>query len=407
MINPLPFRIDLGRAAFAVALSVILYVFALRETNPEQVRETDFAIPVEVVNVPAGLVVVDRPPPVKLRVRAPIDVLNRLRPESFTALADASNARAGEQDLLVSVRPTDPDVRDVTSVPARVRLRLEDVQERTLPVRVNISGQVPTGYQLGQPRADPARLTVSGASGQVSKAYEAVVDVNVERVTVSVNAVFTPRVVDERGNELKDLSVRPPAVNVQVPIVQQAQFKEVGVRPKLDGQPAQGYLLQQVEVDPPTVTLVGEPSALEGVSFAETELVDVKGIASTAVRRVAVTPPSQTLLVQPGQTVLVTVKVAPLTITQTVRVQPTVLDLAANLELVKPPDPVSITITGPAPTLSGLSGKDFRVVLELGGKGPGRYDVEPKVQNLPQGMSVDRIEPRTLSVELRELPPSP
>ncbi len=397
----LPFSIDIGRAAFSVAPTTLLYFFALYETNPEQTREFD-SIPVEVVNVPSGLVVVDRPPPVRVRVRAQQAVLNRLRPESFAALVDASNASAGEQLLPVRVRSGDPDVRDATAVPSSVRVRLEDVLERSIPLRVSVTGQVPSGYQLGQPRSDPARVTVSGATSLVRRAYEALVDVSVDRVTVTVSGVFTPRVVDERGNELTDLAVRPPSVNVEVPISQQAQFKEVGVRPRVQGQAAPGYVLEPLEVDPPTVTLMGEPAALEGANFADTQPVDVSGLTSTAVRRVGVVAPPNTLLVQQGQTVLVTVKVSPLTITQTFRVQPSVPDLPAGLELVRAPDPVAVTISGPAPTLSGLNARDFRVVLDLSGKAPGRYDVELRVQNLPQDMRLEKIDPRTVAVELRQ-----
>jgi YbbR domain-containing protein len=403
----LPFALDLGRASFALILSVILFVFALNETNPETTRTTDFAIPVEVVNRPPGLVVMDQPPAVQLRVRAPLEVLNRVRPSSFVAQVDASGARAGLNQLAVSARPTDPDVRDVAAVPGQVELRLEEVQERSLPVRVTTTGQVPAGYLLGVPRADPARVSVSGPSSIVQRAVEAVVDVNVERVTVTVNGAYTPRVVDARGNELRDLTVRTSAVNVEVPITQQAQFKEVGVRPKIQGRPAPGYFLEPVEVDPPTATLVGDPSALEGASFIETAPIDVTGLASTVVRRAALAPPANTLLLQQGQTVDVTIRVSPLTISYTLRVVPSVVNLPDNAVLARPPDPVEVTIAGPSPTLSSLTARDFRVSLDLGGLPTGRHDIEPKVQNLPSGMTLERVEPKTVAVELREAPPSP
>ena len=40
-----PFRIDIGRAIFAVALAVLLYFVALAETNPADQRKTNFTIP--------------------------------------------------------------------------------------------------------------------------------------------------------------------------------------------------------------------------------------------------------------------------------------------------------------------------------------------------------------------------
>src|SRR6478672_9489055 len=108
----LPFHVDFGRAAFAVALAVLLYFVALNETNPEGRNLTSFTIPVQPVNVPAGLVVTSAPSPIHLWVRAPSNMFSRLRADSFTAQVDVGSAVAGDNDgLPVVVNWTDPDVR--------------------------------------------------------------------------------------------------------------------------------------------------------------------------------------------------------------------------------------------------------------------------------------------------------
>ena len=115
---------------------------------------------------------------------------------------------------------------------------------------------------------------------------------------MSINGAFTPRVVDNRGNDLKDLNLRvnPQSVTVQVPITQQTLYKQVGIRPNTQGQPAAGYALQPLEVNPPTATLVGDAAGLEAVSLVDTAPVDISGISSTIVRTVALIPPPRTLL---------------------------------------------------------------------------------------------------------------
>jgi YbbR domain-containing protein len=407
-----PFAVDFGRAVFAVALAVLLYFVALSETNPEGRNETSFAVPVQVVNVPTGLVVTDRPPSVRVWVRAPVSVFNRLRAENFTAQVDAAVAHSGDnQSLPVGVTSTDPEVREAIAEPPTVNLHLEEVREQVLPVRVTTVGQVPSGYSLGEPSVDPGRITVQGAASLVSRATEAVVEVNVDRVTVSVNAVYTPKIVDDRGNDLRDLNLRatPPSVNVQVPINQQTQYKEVGIRPVTQGSPSAGYILQPLAVNPPTATLRGDPADLEGANFVETAPIDINGISSTVVRQVALVPPARTLLLQPGQTVTVTVSVTPLTVSQSVRVPPSVINIGPNVQLAAPPPAVAVTVSGPAPALAALTlnPNDFRVVLDVGGKGAGTYDVEPKAQRVPSGLTLENIDPSRVSVQLREVPPTP
>ena len=406
-----PFYVDVGRAVFAVALAVLLYFVALSETNPAASADLGTPVPVQPVNVPSGLVITTPPPPVRLRVTAPQNVFSRLRADSFTAQVDVSGARAGDNDLPITVNTTDPEVRAVQPVPATVRLHLEEVREQVLPVRVNSTGQVPPGYQVGTPAVDPSRITVAGPASYVSRATEAVVDVSVDRLTVSINGVYTPRIVDDRGNDLKDLNLRatPPAVNVQVPITQQTQYKEVGVRPVIQGQPAPGYALQPFDVNPPAATLVGDPTGLEAASFIDTAPIDITGISSTVVRSIALQPPPRTLLLQDGQTVTVTIRVTTLNVNQTVRVPPSVVNLSGSVQLARPLDLVSVTISGPAPALQTLSlnPNDFKVVLDVSGKGPGRYDIDVRVQQIPQGLTLQDFSPKKIQVDLSPAPPTP
>src|ERR1700730_10897827 len=285
----LPFKIDPGRALFAVALAVLLYFVALNETNPADQRQTPFTVPVQVVNQPSTLVLTTPPPGIRLWVRSTQNVFNRLGPASFSVQVDAIGAHAGDNDNLpINVIPTDPEARDVQPDQPNVRLQFEAIREQVLPVRVNLTGQVQSGYQVGQSTANPSQITVAGASSLVGRATEAVVDVSADRVTVSVNGVYTPRIVDDRGNDLRDpgLRVTPPSVTVQVPIVQQTQYKQVGVKPDTTGQPPVGYAVQPLEVNPPTATLVGDGAALDSASFIPTAPVDITNISSTMVRNV-------------------------------------------------------------------------------------------------------------------------
>ena len=403
----LPFSIDIGRAVFAIALAVLLYFVALSETPFDQ-RQTSFSVPVQVVNVPPGLVVTTPQQSVRPWVTAPLSVFNRLRPENFTAQVDATGTGAGDEQLPITATSTDPEVRSVQPDQANLLLRLEEVREQVVPVRVNLQGQVASGYTLGASTVDPPRITVTGAAGLVGRASEAVVDVNIDHVTVSVNGAFTLRLLDDRGNDLKDLNLRasPQSVTVTVPISQQTHYKEVGIRPNIQGQPAPGYALEPVEINPSTTTLVGDSASLEGVSLVDTAPIDISGISSTVVRTVPLAPPQRTLLLQDGQTVAVTLRVTPLPVTQTVRVQPSVTNLSGAVQLGRALDLVSVTVSGPAPAMQNLTlnPNDFKVIVDAGGKGVGRYSLDVKVQQLPTGLTLQDFSPKQVQVDLAAAP---
>lgn len=406
----IPFTIDFSRAVFALGLAVLLYFVALSETPFDQ-RQTSFLVPVQIVNVPPGLVVTTAPQSVRPWVTAPLSVFNRLRPENFTAQVDATGAVGGDNLLPITTSTTDPEVRSVQPDQPNLLLHLEEVREQVVPVRLNLLGQVAQGYTLGNTAIDPPRITVTGPASLVGRASEAVVDVNIDHVTVSVNGAFTLRLLDDRGNDLKDLNLRanPQSVTVQVAITQQTLYKEVGIRPNIQGQPAPGYALDPVELNPSTTTLVGDSASLEAVNLVDTAPLDISGISSTVVRTVALAPPQRTLLLQDGQTVSVTLRVTPLQVNQTVRVPPSVINLSGNVQLAHTLDLVGVTIAGPAPALQNLTLNpgDFKVIVDAAGKGPGRYSLDVKVQQVPSGLTVQDFTPKQVQVDLAPIPPTP
>jgi len=194
-----------------------------------------------------------------------------------------------------------------------------------------------------------------------------------------------------------------------VPITQQTLYKEVGIRPNIQGQPAPGYALDPVELNPSTTTLVGDSASLEAVNLVDTAPVDISGISSTVVRTVALAPPQRTLLLQDGQTVSVTLRVTPLQMNQSVRVPPSVINLSGSVQLGRPLDLVAVTISGPAPALQNLTLNpgDFKVVVDASGKGPGTYSLDVKVQQLPTGLVLQDVNPKQVQVQLAQAPPTP
>jgi YbbR domain-containing protein len=72
-------------------------------------------------------------------------------------------------------------------------------------------------------------------------------------------------------------------------------------------------------------------------------------------------------------------------------------------------DLVSVTISGPAPALSNLAlnPNDFKVVLDVNGKGPGRTNIDVKVLQVPTGLLLEDFTPKQVQVDLAQAPATP
>lgn len=397
---------DIGRALLALLLAAALWFVITTEQNPERNELFPTPIQVEIINAPPSLVVTGDVPSIQAQVRALGSEWSRLRANSFRATADAARAGPGPNDLRVELEPQDPAVRSAEPVPARIQVVMEERSERSVPVRVNLVGAVPFGYSSGQARVAPDKVTVSGATSVVQRVQEALVDIPLDQLTLSLNSSFQPVPVDARRERVPGVRVNPPTVSVEVPVAQQVSYKEVGVRPVVQGRLASGYYLEPVEVNPPSTTIVGEPNQLAAVSYVETEPIDVRGLSTTSIRQVFLRAPAGVTFLQ-ARPVTVTLRVTALPTTQTLQVVPTVVGLPEGLQLADPLPNVELTITGPAPTFQSLQAKDFRVTLDLAGREAGQQSV-PLQPQIPAGFRLESLNPNSLTITLRPVPqPTP
>jgi YbbR domain-containing protein len=93
---------------------------------------------------------------------------------------------------------------------------------------------------------------------------------------------------------------------------ERSSSKTVPVLPVLEGQPAEGYVVDKVTADPSKVEIVGPASSLKLLSSAVTEAVSVEGATKTVVESVTMGPADPAVRLRgPQTTAEVTVAIVP------------------------------------------------------------------------------------------------
>jgi YbbR domain-containing protein len=100
----------------------------------------------------------------------------------------------------------------------------------------------------------------------------------------AVYEVDISRLVLPRGARTARVVSRSPS-RIEVELERRGR-KAVRVRPDLEGEPAQGFLVAGVEVEPDRVWLVGARSEVLRLSEVVTETVDVSGLSESEEREV-------------------------------------------------------------------------------------------------------------------------
>ena len=395
---------NIGSVLLSLGLSFTLWALVVNQQNPDVTRYLEASIPVQVRNVPTGLVVQSvRDETVRLRLVTTLDHWNAVTPTSFSAFVDLSKgADVGAREYNIQAESKDGQVRIDGIEPAQTEVRISVQKRKTVPVRVNITDTVPFGYEARTPTITPNQIEVVGPQSLVESVVTAVVDVPLAGARTTINQPFRPDPRDGSGKSVKGVDINPTSVVVDLPIEQQVAYKLVPVVPDVVGNVALGYQIVGVVPDPATVTVVGDPQALDPLTQVSTQPVDATNLSSDLHKSTDLVLPSGVSMAR-QQAVVVRVYVNAIQGTQTIRVTPTVKGLGQDSEATVVPGAVDVTVSGPMPSLLSLKPQDVRVTVDVSGRAPGNYVLgQPQLQvAIPSGLKLEKVNPDQVMVTVK------
>ena len=400
----------------SVILASMVWFVAVREENPPVEADYAASIPLEVVSIPPGTVIFGvLPERTTLRLQAPQSSWDELSPTKFRAWIDLENLTPGLHDVPVQVEVSDGAVTVVEKRPSTVNIRLEPLAQVQMPVQVEVVDSAPIGYIARTPLVTPITATVSGPASIVDQVNEVVAEVYLRGAKDTISRSVDLSARDNNRDKLNRVTINPAEVDITIPIVQRFGYRDVSVRVVIVGEVAPGYWINNITVDPPTVTAVGGPSALNNLpGFVETFPVEVSEATDDITERVALNLPAGVSVVQPemGENgnpggVQVNIEVATVEGGQTVQREVTFQGLDETMWAVAHPAQVDVILSGPLPRLHALTLQDVTVIADLFGLGVGVHKVKPTIV-APETLRVQSVLPDTVEVEISaRVSPSP
>ncbi|MBI5695913.1 MAG: hypothetical protein HZC51_09285 [Nitrospirae bacterium] len=147
--------------AFSLLFAALLWFHVVARGK----SEVNFVVPLELRDIPAGMVVVgDVPGYVDVRMQGPEAIIRNLAPGDVSVALSIADAREGAaQFYLGPSNVKAPGNITVTTVsPVEIRIRLDESGEKTLPVTAVLSGNPAPGYMLGKVEVTPGTVSVKG-----------------------------------------------------------------------------------------------------------------------------------------------------------------------------------------------------------------------------------------------------
>lgn len=289
---------------------------------------------------------------------------------------DLSSVRtAGTQQ--VPLKASTSYGRVVRIMPESLTLTFEPLDSRIIPVNVQITGDDGKGMWYNVNRSNPANLTISGAASVVQSIASAYVYVDAAGTTSSFTVAEEYSLLDGAGRlipqTMLNRSSSSISVNVGVYPMKEIPIAD-DVADVITGQPADGYVIESVSIQPQTLTVAAEAELLENLEELLINPVSVQGRSQSFSARASISSLSAFKNLSAEQ-VYVNVNIVEETAgawVEDVKVSFTGKGEKLGLESEST---IRVYVTGPRSAIEMLRESGFVATVDLTGLAAGSYDL--------------------------------
>jgi len=393
---------NLGLMILSLLLAFFFWAVAIETEDPTRIDTFSASIPIEFRGLPETMTTYGADSPkVRVDIRAPESVWQGLGIDDIEAYIDLTNVVTGTQEIpvIVEVHAQPADIQTVN--PETVELIVEHIAEKEIPVVIRVQGTPAMGFRSDPVEVAPQTLRVQGPESLVRQVVKAEVSVSVEGRQNSLRGDFEPKLLDENENPVPEVSVVPRSVTVNIPVEQLGFIRDIPVTVgPLEGQPATGYRVANLEFDPPVVKVFGRTDVVKSVNYLQTVPISLEGITQTLIARVGLQMLEGLSMIQPpGPEVTVTLTVEVIRSGLTLELTPTIKGLTGGLQATVGPDSVVVILSGPLAVMESLNISEIEVSLDLAGLAMGEYVITPSV-SVPGEVDIENIIPEAVPVKI-------
>ncbi len=279
----------------SLVLSILLYFIASTQRNPS--RTSSLTVQPEISGLAPDLAVKVVPRSEQVTLTGTSDELERVRKSGLKATINATGAGPGKSFLPVNyVLPETVKGRVSVDAPPMLEVELEARTQKDVDVRVLFENQPPPGFEYETPKAQPARITVTGLASEVERVERVVALLDNAGSSGAVEREVPVVAQDAKQQVISSVTLQPAQVRVSLSLRQAPATKTVVLSAELTGEPAPGVHLTSYQFTPSTVVVRGEPATLSQLSALRVS-VSVAGLSQNETRKLL-------LPVQPGITLV-------------------------------------------------------------------------------------------------------
>ncbi|MDD2498415.1 MAG: CdaR family protein [Desulfitobacteriaceae bacterium] len=384
---------------FSVILAVLLWLFVSHQENPT--TEQIFTVPVEVRDLSPDLVVAERPSFVKVRIQGQRQDLDMVSARDIHAFLEMDNMEVGMHTMEINVS-VPGKTRLVSIIPSSVNIKVETMARTQVPVAVSFADNSPAkGFMALKPVLTPNEALVSGPQDQLKDIKQVYVEVNLGESQENYRQSLPVKVADNSdGLNLDLISFDPREVEVLIPVVRELPSKSVPVKVPITGEPAQGYKVERVVVEPNLVTIFGEFARLDQVNSLTATPVDISGTTKDINKKVNLNLPQGITFLE-EESVTAVVRIIKLEEKAFSEIPIEIQGVREGISAEIDPAQVDVVLEASVSVIDNFSGENIKAIVDLTGlEEVGEHQRAVQV-TVPDNVTLKEINPAEIKVNLQ------
>ncbi len=263
-------------------------------------------IPVEAINadqfIPTSTFTVG------VRVEGREADLQKLSQSDFHATVDVKGITPGvPQERQVKVTSKD-GIRILSVTGGTISVSVEPVVEKQFDVVVTRVGQLPAGFVEDDIKIEPPQVTVRGLQADLATIASVNLDVNLSSQRDGTAVIDNELVARSITGTQVDVSITPNRGKVTLSVKQDFVQRTLPVVPVLSGQPAAGYRITSISVEPSAIFASGPADRMSTLTQLSTEALQITNATGEIRRLQNIDAPANLSLERRTVTVIVQVK---------------------------------------------------------------------------------------------------
>ena len=360
-------------------LIAVIFWFFVDSEQGHNTTQTYYNIPVEFIGetdtLPSrGLMLTTgADATVDLELRGPRTVISDLSREDITLQVDLTSITATgtfsmTYDLLLPDEIPRSSVTTERASRSTITVTIEELFEKTVPVKVSVAGEVADGYiyMAEGMIAEPSELTLSGREEDVDQVVSAQVMLDLSGATSSVNQEFDYILLDGQGNEVsgENITVSSRRIEISAPV-----YLVKTLELTVDFTESPGSALEDLQdwyLGVTSIEVAGEAANLEGVDDILLATVDLSTLLSDTEMPLEITIPAGCVNISGITSTTLTILFKDTLETRAFTVSNiSAIGLSQTQNFSRMTTSVEVLLRGDAQELEQVTADDIRIVVDL------------------------------------------